>query len=143
MHRVLLPVHLNVERALSQANFVASLTEEGTNVEAFVLFVFTGRERSPDTPEEMKRFDSPTRIDAVRRVMDVLDEAGVEYHIQEDSGEVAQDIIDVADSVEADQIVLGGRKRSPAGKILFGSVTQEVLLNTDRPVTVTTAEDEE
>lgn len=142
MYKVLLPVHTNVERALSQANYVAELAEDGLDVEAYVLFVFTGRERSPDTPEEMKRFDSPTRVDAVRRVMDVLDDADVEYHIQEDSGEVAQDIIDVGERLEVDQIVLGGRKRSPAGKILFGSVTQEVLLNTDRPVTVTTATDE-
>jgi nucleotide-binding universal stress UspA family protein len=142
MHQVLLPVHTNVERALSQANFVAELAEEGTEIEAFVLFVFTGRERSPDTPEEMKRFDSPTRIDAVRRVMEVLDDADVEYHIQEDSGEVADDIIEDAEARDIDQIVLGGRKRSPAGKILFGSVTQEVLLNTDRPVTVTTAQSE-
>jgi nucleotide-binding universal stress UspA family protein len=142
MYRVLLPVHTNVERALSQANYVDSLAEEGTNVEAYVLFVFTGGERSTEMPEEMKQFDSPTRIDAVRRTMDVLDDAGVEYHIQEDSGEVAQDIIDDAERLDADQIVLGGRKRSPAGKILFGSVTQEVLLNTDRPVTVTTAESE-
>jgi len=66
----------------------------------------------------------------------------VEYHIQEDSGEVADDIIEDAEARDIDQIVLGGRKRSPAGKILFGSVTQEVLLNTDRPVTVTTAQSE-
>ncbi|NHN43300.1 universal stress protein [Halorubellus sp. JP-L1] len=142
MHRVLLPVHLNVERALSQANFVAGLADEGATVEADVLFVFTGEERSPDTPDEMKRFDSPTRIDAVRRVMEVLDDAGVDYHVRENSGEVAQDIIDDADEIDADQIVIGGRKRSPAGKLLFGSVSQEVLLNTDRPVTVTTAESE-
>jgi len=139
MHRVLLPVHTNVDRALSQAQFVAELAAEGTNVEAVLLFVFTGEERSPDTPDEMKRFDSPTRVDAVRRVMDVLDDADVEYRVREDSGEVAQDIIDDADEIDADQIVIGGRKRSPAGKLLFGSVSQEVLLNTDRPVTVTTA----
>jgi nucleotide-binding universal stress UspA family protein len=142
MYKILLPVHTNVERALSQANFVSNLSEAGLDIEASVLFVFTGRERSADTPEEMKRFDSPTRVDAVRRVMEILDEADVEYNIREDSGEIAQDIIDIAEDWDADQIVLGGRKRSPAGKILFGSVTQEVLLNTDRPVTVTTAKEE-
>jgi nucleotide-binding universal stress UspA family protein len=142
MYRVLLPVHTNVERALSQAEYVAALADEGLNVEAYVLFVFTGRERSPDTPEEMKRFDSPTRVEAVKRTIAILDDADVEYVIREDSGEVAADIMTDAEELDVDQIVLGGRKRSPAGKILFGSVTQEVLLNTERPVTVTTAVDE-
>jgi len=142
MYSVLLPVHTNVERALSQANYVATLADEGLDLHAYVLFVFTGKERSPDTPEEMKRFDSPMRIDAVKRTTEVLDDAGVEYTIQEDSGEVAADILEDAEALDVDDVVLGGRKRSPAGKILFGSVTQEVLLNTDRPVTVTTAQDE-
>ena len=142
MYSILLPVHTNVERALSQANYVATLADEGLELRAYVLFVFTGKERSPDTPEEMKRFDSPTRIDAVKRTMGVLDDADVEYTIQEDSGEVAADILADAEELDVDEVVLGGRKRSPAGKILFGSVTQEVLLNTDRPVTVTTASEE-
>jgi len=142
MYSILLPVHTNVERALSQAKYVATLADEGLDLHAYVLFVFTGKERSPDTPEEMKRFDSPMRIDAVKRTTEVLDDAGVEYTIQEDSGEVAADILDDAEELDVDDIVLGGRKRSPAGKILFGSVTQEVLLNTDRPVTVTTAQEE-
>lgn len=142
MYSILLPVHTNVERALSQAKYVATLADEGLDLHAYVLFVFTGKERSPDTPEEMKRFDSPMRIDAVKRTTEVLDDADVEYTIQEDSGEVAADILDDAEELDVDDIVLGGRKRSPAGKILFGSVTQEVLLNTDRPVTVTTAQEE-
>jgi nucleotide-binding universal stress UspA family protein len=139
MYSMLLPVHTSVERALSQAEHVAGLAEEGLDIHAYVLFVFTGKERSPDTPDEMKGFDSPTRVDAVKRTMGVLDDADVEYSIQEDSGEVAADILADADELDVNEVVLGGRKRSPAGKILFGSATQEVLLNTDRPVTVTTA----
>ena len=41
----------------------------------------------------------------------------------------------IADEVDADMIVLGGRGRSPAGKALFGSTTQEVLLGSPCPVT--------
>ena len=43
-------------------------------------------------------------------------------------------ILDVADEHDARYLVIGGRKRSPAGKAIFGSATQSVLLNATRPV---------
>lgn len=49
-------------------------------------------------------------------------------------GDAADEILNHAANVDASYIVLGGRKRSPVGKAVFGSVTQSVLLSTDRPV---------
>lgn len=49
-------------------------------------------------------------------------------------GDPADEIIDYARENNASYVVVGGRKRSPVGKALFGSVTQSVLLNTSRPV---------
>lgn len=37
-------------------------------------------------------------------------------------------------STDARYLVLGGRKRSPIGKALFGSVTQSLLLNIEKSV---------
>lgn len=52
-------------------------------------------------------------------------------------GDVAAEILNAAEINEVDSIVLGGRKRLPMGSLLFGSVTTDVLLHADCPVTVT------
>jgi nucleotide-binding universal stress UspA family protein len=49
-------------------------------------------------------------------------------------GDPTEEILSTASTIEPRYIVIGGRKRSPVGKALFGSVTQSVILNTDRPV---------
>jgi nucleotide-binding universal stress UspA family protein len=51
-------------------------------------------------------------------------------------GEPEVRILREADDRDAHYIVLGSRKQTPAGKALFGSVAQIVLLNTDRPVVI-------
>ena len=59
-------------------------------------------------------------------------------------GDPATEILDTADEVDADLIALAGRrKRSPAGKALFGSTTQAVILETDRSVLVAGTPDED
>ncbi|ELY62969.1 UspA domain-containing protein [Natrinema versiforme JCM 10478] len=50
------------------------------------------------------------------------------------TGNTAEEILNYATEVDSRYIVLGGRKRSPVGKALFGSVTQSILLDADRPV---------
>ncbi len=49
-------------------------------------------------------------------------------------GDPAEEVLGYADEVGANYLVIGGRSRSPVGKALFGSVTQSVLLDADRPV---------
>lgn len=49
-------------------------------------------------------------------------------------GQPASRIVEYADEQDARYVVVSGRKRSPAGKAIFGSVTQSVLLNADCPV---------
>lgn len=137
MYRILMPTDLDEDRARTQARFIAGLPAASESIEVLVQFVFHGEGRQ--APEEIKPQASAHRVASVRRATEILDEHDVEYSVIEGSGNTAEDIIKKADAEDVDLIVLGGRRRRPTGKILFGSVSQEVLLNTDRPVTVTGA----
>lgn len=135
MYRVLVPVDDDVDRAVAQARYVTKLPEAEASVEAILLFVFTGD--IEDLPEDIQQFKSANRVQSVRRAREHLEDAGVEVQVRDDSGDTTEDIIEEAENFDVDAIVLGGRKRSPTGKAIFGSVTQSVILNTDRPVVVT------
>ncbi|WP_247000940.1 universal stress protein [Halosolutus gelatinilyticus] len=69
---------------------------------------------------------------------EVLSEFGVEYETVGYVGDKGDVILDAADEYDCDHVFLSGRKRSPAGKALFGDATQQVLLEYDGPVTVVT-----
>jgi nucleotide-binding universal stress UspA family protein len=49
-------------------------------------------------------------------------------------GSPADEIMSLAEALEPRYVVLGGRKRSPIGKAVFGSTSQKVLLNAPVPV---------
>lgn len=89
-----------------------------------LLYVFT------DNPEGA----SVRNIGAVTHAHDALADAGIDVSLHERSGDPADEIVAFADEHDADAICVAGRKRSPTGKALFGSVTQSVILTSDRPV---------
>jgi nucleotide-binding universal stress UspA family protein len=50
-------------------------------------------------------------------------------------GDPVDEIHEVAEELDARHLVIGGRRRSAAGKAIFGSTTQSVLLGSAVPVT--------
>ncbi|NHN47948.1 universal stress protein [Halostella sp. JP-L12] len=124
MYHVLLAVDTDGDQARRQAETVAGLPEAPDAVKATVYHSFT------DNPSGA----SATQIEGVRRARDVLEERGVEVAVGEGSGDPAESVVEEASRVDADAICVGGRKRSPTGKALFGSVSQQVILNSPVPV---------
>jgi len=52
-------------------------------------------------------------------------------------GNPAEQIINFAQMINADEIIIGTKKRSKIGKFVLGSTTQFVVLNAPCPVMVT------
>ena len=130
MYSVLMPVDSNENRAIAQAEYVAAIPKAAEEVEAIILYVFTEEDAESQSRDV-------TRVGSVKRARQYLQDHGVTMGIREDSAETVDAILSHADEHDVDSLVLGGRKRSPAGKALFGSVTQSVILDTERPVVVT------
>lgn len=132
MYRVLLPVDGNVKRARKQADTVTTLPDAPGNVSVTVLHVF-----DDSTIEDSADMVDPTRVQAVNAAKEFLKEQNIEVRVDGRGGEASSTIARVAEEINADSIFVGGPKRSPAGKALFGSVTQSIILNASTPVMVT------
>lgn len=74
------------------------------------------------------------QVGSVSRAREALADAGFKVTLAESSGDPADQIIDVADEFDVGCICVGSRRRSPTGKAVFSSTTQQVLLNADCPV---------
>ena len=85
--------------------------------------------------EEVDPDDVAMRHATIRDLREPLDDAGVDYEIRGAVGDHGSTIVNLATDVDADRVVVGGRKRSPTGKAVFGSTAQEVLLSAPCPVT--------
>ncbi len=80
---------------------------------------------------EAQRFE-----DELRAVQQQLDTEGIEHEVRAlvRGNEPSEDLIEVADSSDADFIVIGLRRRTPVGKLILGSNAQRILLDASCPV---------
>ncbi|MGB9986294.1 universal stress protein [Salarchaeum japonicum] len=129
MYEILLAVDEKDEHAEAQVDAVLDLPGQD-EIHAHVFHDFQ---------------DNPTgasigQLASARHAKDSLEDAGIEVTLHETSGDPSEAILDTARDLDVDSICVASRKRTPTGKVLFGSVTQAVILGADRPVIVCGAE---
>lgn len=73
------------------------------------------------------------RREPVGELVERFEDAGVETDIRGAVGDHASGVVDLAEEVGADRIVVGGRQRSPADKVVLGSTSQDILLSAPCP----------
>lgn len=133
MYSVLIPVDRKVDRALHQARYAASLAAAGADVAATVLYVV----RPGDVDAEDVTFDA---VDSAVAAADHLESKDVSVERRVEEGSVVETVIETADELDSQEVVMGGRKRSGLAQVLLGSTVQEVFVSTERPVTITGTE---
>jgi nucleotide-binding universal stress UspA family protein len=69
------------------------------------------------------------------------DQPGVPWklHLATAGVDIADTLLGLVDTLDADLLVIGARQRSPVGKALLGSVAQAVILHANVPVLVVKA----
>lgn len=134
--------------AVDQTDHAPRLIREGRtladafDVELHVLHVLSQSDFADLEQEEVRRTGQPGGKSAGEEyAVNIAGELAELGELSDDEftavgliGDPSNRIVRYADESDARYIVLGGRKRSPIGKAVFGSTTQSVLMNTDQSV---------
>ncbi|MEV0152231.1 universal stress protein [Micromonospora sp. NPDC050686] len=110
------------------AAFTAGVEEAGRRRERLLVL---------NTPREGALVSADVASEAaVAALVERAEAAGVDVEIRQDAhaGDLAEEVVRVAEAVDASVIVIGLRRRSPVGKLIMGSSAQRILLDADRPV---------
>jgi nucleotide-binding universal stress UspA family protein len=123
------------EQGITERFAVGGLGEEGG-----VAYVTTGRDVSSYSIEDAERDAAGVARTVVEETLD--EERAADVETAGRVGDPDQEILEEGERRDARYIVVGGRKRSPVGKAVFGSTSQSIILNADRPVVSITEPDE-
>jgi nucleotide-binding universal stress UspA family protein len=86
-------------------------------------------------PADVDPNEVASRDKTIKELREVLRHADVDVEVRGAVGELGKTIVGLAEAVDADRVIVGGRNRSPAGTAVFGSTAQTVLLSAPCPVT--------
>jgi nucleotide-binding universal stress UspA family protein len=77
--------------------------------------------------------------DEIERVVGKDCDVPWELHLTTAGGDLTGALLTLVETLDADLLVIGARRRSPVGKALLGSVAQGVILEANLPVLVVKA----
>lgn len=134
MYEILLPITTDSARTIRQLAAVEDLPLQRDEVEVTPLYVFEELDSDLGGVVSTKEYsDVP---ETMSQATDRLTELGIENNPIVSEGDPKDLIVSIADKRDVDHILVTGHRRSPAGKVLFGSVAQAVVINSKVPVTV-------
>lgn len=114
---------------------------DGTETSEKLCDYLEGRISDEDTVYAVNSLPGGNRTDdtdvrAGREALDVIEECipNVDAHQLVRGNSPQEDLLAFADEHGVDELVIGVRKHSPTGKLLFGSTAQDLLLSTPYPV---------
>lgn len=132
MFTALLATDGHEERVMVQAETLANYPCAAEEMEVVLLHV--AKEVQSDEGGRINIEEYSDMPESASQALQYLEAEGIKARAEQRSGDPAEEIVRAAREEDADQIVLGGRKRSPVGKAVFGSVVQDIILDADRPV---------
>lgn len=132
MYHVVMGIACDDAHARSKAEAITDLPAAGESVSLSVTIVHV-------TDDDTELLSVPAIDDAHEYLVD----HGIEVSLRAADGTPLNAILDTAESENADLICIGGRRRSPAGKMQLRNGSEAVILNTDRPVLIAGQGDEE
>jgi len=142
MYHVLLPVDGDEDRLDKQLETLTTLPGDD-EITVTVLYV---HEEVDTMPDEAGKSIIETVNKAIGELQGVpatveqaaaeIEAAGMPVDFVETQGKPTDRIIEAAEELDVEAILIAGRRRTPVGKAVFGSVTQGVILQGERPVIV-------
>lgn len=120
----------NVEQVVREGAYLATNLDEELHV-VHVKEYSEVKEAADTDAEPSERSVRDQATDVARRIGSGVN---AEFEPVGLIGRPSAKILSYAESVDSRYLVIGGRKRSPVGKAMFGSETQKILLNAPCPV---------
>jgi nucleotide-binding universal stress UspA family protein len=126
-----MPVDRDSDRATAQVDYLLDSPMAPEDLVVRMLYVLPREDAEIEDEENFE--GNEAAIEAANR----LEGAGAKVARRMDTGSVARAILDHADDIDADQIVMSGRKRSGVSDVLLGSTATDVIQSSKRPVVMT------